>query len=324
VKAIAYRQYGSPGEVLGLEDIETPAPGDDEVLVRVVAAAVNPLDWHLVRGRPYFLRMMTGLRKPKSPRLGGDVAGRVEAVGKNVARFSVGDPVFGTLNGSFAEYGCAVQTRVALKPDSVTFEQAATIGIAGLTALQGLRDKGEVKAGEEVLINGASGGVGTFAVQIAKTLGAKITGVCSSRNVDMVRSLGADHVVDYTREDFTGLGARYDVLLDCVGNHSLSEYRRVLNPGGRGVLVGGPDRGWAFDLLFDLISARLLSAVTSQRLSPMLGVVNQEDLMQVADLVASGKLAPVIDTRYPLEQVPDALRYVEAGHARGKVVITVE
>lgn len=322
MKAWVYHEYGSPGEVLRLRDIETPAPGEAEVLIKVIAAAVNPLDWHLVRGRPYFLRMMTGLRRPKSPRLGGDVAGRIEAVGKDVTRFSVGDAVFGTCHGSFAEYGCAAEARVAPKPDRVTFVQASTIGIAGLTALAGLRDKGRLQGGQSVLINGASGGVGTFAVQIAKRFDAKVTGVCSTRNVEMVRALGADRVIDYTRDDFIRPGERYDVVVDCIGNHSLSEYRRILSRAGRYVMVGGPDRGWAFGLIFDLVAMRLLSAMTRQTLGMLLQAAPREYLTELGEMVASGRIDPVIDRRYAIEEIPDAIRYVEEGHARGKVVIT--
>src|SRR5947208_12980794 len=242
MKAIVYRNYGSP-DVLRLEEIEKPTAGDDEVLIKVRAAAVNPLDL-LFRGTSYMVRMITGLRKPKDTRLGVDVAGQVEAVGRNVTQFKPGDAVFGTCKGAFAEYVCASESAVVVKPDNVTFEQAASVPIAALTALQGLRlgglgDKGHIQPGHKVLINGASGGVGTFAVQIAKSFGAEVTGVCSTRNVEMVQSLGADHVIDYTKEDFTKGGQRYDVILDNVGNHSLSEYRRLLTPNGTYVLIGG-------------------------------------------------------------------------------------
>src|SRR5712691_2830069 len=240
MKAIVYRTYGSPN-VLHLEETATPTPTDDQVLIRVRAASVNPYDWHFMRGKPYIMRMMIGgLRKPKDTRLGVDFAGTVEAVGKNVTRFKPGDEVFGGRTGAFAEYVCVRESRaVALKPANVTFEQAASVPIAGITALQGVRDKGKVQPGQKVLIYGASGGVGTFAVQIAKSMGADVTGVCSTKNLDMVRSLGADHVIDYTKEDFTKGDQRYDVILDNVANHSLSECRRVLNPDGKYVLIGG-------------------------------------------------------------------------------------
>lgn len=324
MKAFVYREYGSPEEVLRLEDIETPAPDDDEVLVSVRAASVNPLDWHLLRGRPYFLRMMIRLGKTQTARLGGDVAGQIEAVGKNVNQFRAGDEVFGICHGSFAEYGCAAQSRIVAKPDDVSYEQAATVGIAGVTALQGLRDKGQLEAGQKVLINGASGGVGTFAVQIAKALDSEVTGVCSARNLEMVRSLGADHVVDYTRDDFTRLGERYDVILDCVSTHSLFECRRVLNPGGRYVMIGGPDTGWAVNLLTDLMAMRVLSALTSQKFGMCISAINPKDLAAVGKMVAAREVKPFIERRYSFHEIPDAIRYVEDGHTRGKVVITLE
>lgn len=240
MKAIVYSNYGSP-DVLKYEEIEKPTPGDDEVLIKVCATSVNPADWHFMRGTPYMIRLMLGLRKPKNRRLGIDVAGVVEAVGRNAIRFKPGDEVFGNCIGAFAEYVCTSESKLVTKPRSITFEQAATVNVAALTALQALRDKARVQAGQKVLINGAAGGVGTFAVQIAKSFGADVTGVCSTRNVEMVRSIGADRVIDYTREDFTSSGQRYDIILDCIGNHSLSEYRRVLNPKGIYVGIGGSD-----------------------------------------------------------------------------------
>ncbi len=323
MKAIVYCDYGSP-DVLKLEDVEKPVPADDQLLIRVRAASVNPLDWHFVRGTPYVARMEMGLRKPKVTQLGVDYAGTVESVGKNVTQFKPGDAVFGGRTGAFAEYVRVRADRaVALKPANLTFEQAAAVPVAAITALQGLRDKGKVQPGQKVLINGASGGVGTFAVQIAKSFGAEVTGVCSTRNVDMVRSIGADRVIDYTREDFTKNGQRYDVILDNVGNHSLSECRRALNPKGKYVIVGGPAGRWV-DPLPRAFSAVVLSWFVSQDMSMFLAELNQKDLTILRDLMQAGKVTPVVDRRYRLSEVPAAIRYLEEGHARGKVVITVE
>ena len=320
MKAIVYSDFGSP-DVLRCEEIEKPTPGDDEVLIRVHAASVNPLDWHFMRGTPYLARIMFGLRRPNSPRLGVDLAGRVEAVGKNVTRFKPGDDVFGGGNGAFAEYACASESSLVTKPRNVTFEQAAAVNIAAMTALQGLR-KGRIQPGQEVLSNGAAGGVGTFAVQIAKSFGARVTGVCSTRNVDMVRSIGADEVIDYTSEDFTKSGRRYDIILDCIGNHSLSALRRVLKPKGTYIIVGGPDGKWLGPFP-RVIAAILLSRFVSQKLLMMLSQGSTEDLTFIRELIEAGKVTPVIDRRYSLSEVPEAIRYVEEGHARGKVVITV-
>ncbi len=322
MKAIAYSHYGSP-DVLRLEDIEEPTAGDDEVLIRVRAASVNPFDWHLMRGTPYFLRMMAGLRRPKDTRLGVDVAGEVAAAGKNVTSFKAGDEVFGAGRGALAEYARIPASALVAKPYSVTFEQAAAAPLAALTALQGLRDEGQIQPGQRVLINGAAGGVGTFAVQIAKSFGADVTGVCSTRNVEMVRSIGADRVVDYTREDFTTSGRLYDLILDAVGNHSLLACRRALNPTGRYVAVGGQSSRWMIGFLARVIAAPVWSRFVSQRLSIVMTRPSQEDLATVRDLMAAGKVTPVIDRRYRLSEVPDAIRYLEEGHARGKVVITV-
>jgi NADPH:quinone reductase-like Zn-dependent oxidoreductase len=327
MKAIVYCDYGLPN--LKLEDVEKPTPNDDQVLVRVHAASVNPLDWHYIEGTPYIMRVMgVGLRKPKDTRLGVDYAGAVEAVGKNVTQFKPGDEVFGGRTGAFAEYVCArAAGSVALKPASVTFEQAASVPIAGITALQGLRDKGKVQPGQKVLINGASGGVGTFAVQIAKSFGANVTGVCSTRNLDMVRSLGADHMIDYTEQDFTKGEQRYDVILDNVANRSLSECKRVLNPDGKYVLIGGGgvnESRWLGPGLTHAFKAMVLSKFVSQQMGMMLAQLNQKDLTVLADLMQSGKVTPVIDRRYKLSEVPAAIAYLEEGHARGKVVITLE
>src|SRR5438105_4553955 len=326
MKAIVYCDYGLTN--LKLQDIEKPTPNDDQLLVRVRAASVNPYDWHFVEGTPKIMRAMgVGLRKPKDTRLGVDFAGTVEAVGKNVTRFKPGDEVFGGKGGAFAEYVCPRAGRaVALKPANITFEQAASVNIAGITALQGLRDKGKVQSGEKVLINGASGGVGTFAVQIAKSFGADVTGVCSTRNVDMVRSLGADHVIDYTKEDFTKSAERYDVILDNVPNHSLSECRRILNPNGKSVMIGGggPNDSRWIGPFGRVIKTMVLSPFVSQKMGMMMADTNQSDLTILADMMQSGKVKPVIDRTYKLSEVPDAIRYLEEGHARGKVVITVE
>jgi NADPH:quinone reductase-like Zn-dependent oxidoreductase len=321
MQAIVYRRYGPPS-ILQLAEIARPTPTGNEVLIRVRAACVNPLDWHYLRGTPYGIRFMTGLRKPKSQQLGMDLAGEVEAVGSQVTQFHPGDAVFGMGLGAFAEFARAPESSLALKPANVTFEQAASAPIAALTALQGLRDHGHLQPNQNVLINGASGGVGTFAVQIARVLGAEVTGVCSTRNVDMVRTLGADHVVDYTQSDFTQTGDRYDILLDCIGNHPLQACRRVLNPKGFYIGVGAPAGKWVapMDRAF---AARVLTRFVSQRLQFMLAKSSQPDLNLIAEWMATGKVTPTIDRTYKLSDVPDAIRYVEEGHARGKVVITL-
>ena len=300
-------------------------------LITVRAASVNPYDWHFLRGLPYLLRMRIGLGKPKDTRLGVDVAGQVESVGKNVVEFKTGDHVFGCARGAFAEYACASEAKLARKPGNVTFEQAASLPIAGLTALQGLRHgarggKGEMPQGKRVLINGAAGGVGTFAVQIARSLGAEVTGVCSTRNVDMVRSLGANQVVDYLREDFTESVRRYDLILDCVANHSLSAFRRVLHPRGSYIMVGAADGGgrWMIGVLTRLLKAFVSSRFVGQKLLMIGAKITTEDLTTLGELLNTGKVTPVIDRRYRLSEVPEAIRYLEQGHARGKVVVTVE
>src|SRR5436190_12821767 len=325
MKAIVYCDYGLGN--LKLENVEKPVPNDDQVLVRVRATSVNPYDWHFIEGTPKIMRLGVGLRKPKGTRLGVDYAGTVEAVGKNVTRFKPGDEVFGGKDGSFAEYVCVRQDRlVATKPANITFEEAGSVDIAGVTALQAIRDKGKVQAGQKMLINGASGGVGTLAVQIAKSMGADVTGVCSTRNVDLVKSLGADHVIDYTKEDFTKSAERYDVMLDNVGNRSLSECKGVLTPTGKYVLIGGggaSDQGFLGGL-GKALWAMVFSKFVNQQMGMMMADANHNDLAILADMMQSGKLKPVIDRTYKLEQVPDAIRYVEKGHARGKVVIAVE
>jgi len=326
MKAIVRCDYGT-ADVLRLEQVETPVPGDDEILVRVRAAAINPLDWHEMRGTPYVMRLGTGLRKPKDTRLGVDFAGTVEAVGGNVTRFKPGDAVFGGRSGALAQYLVVRQDRaVAPKPTNLSFEQAATAGIAAITALQALRDGGRLQPGEKVLVNGASGGVGTFAVQIAKSMGAEVTGVSSTRNVELVRSLGADHVIDYTREDYSAGGRLYDVILDNVGNRSLSENRRVLPPTGRYVLIGGggPEAGNWIGPMVKPLQAVLLSPFVSQDMGMFLSALTNEDMQRLAELMQSGAVTPVIDRSYSLSEVPEAIRYLEQGRARGKVVITME
>jgi len=329
MKAAIYTRYGPP-DVVQMAEVEKPVPRDDEVLIRVRAAAVNPYDWHFMRGEPYPVRIAAGgLRKPKDSRLGADVAGEIEAAGRNITQFKPGDAVFGSCKGAFAEYACASESNLAMKPDNVTFEQAASVPIAAFTALQGLRrggltKDGKIQSGHKVLINGAAGGVGTFAVQIAKSFGAVVTGVCSTRNVEMVRSIGADQVVDYTQEDFTKSARRYDVVLDCVGNHSFSECRRVMNPRGIYVGAGGTSDNWMIVPLTRAIKALVLSWFVSQKQVMVLAKPSKEDLTFMGELMAIGKVTPVIDKRYGLSEVREAVRYLEAGHARGKVVITVD
>jgi NADPH:quinone reductase-like Zn-dependent oxidoreductase len=324
MKAVVYRCYGSP-DVVKLESVAKPTLEDDRMLVKVHAASVNPLDWHYMRGKPYIMRASSGMGTPEDIRLGVDFAGTVEAVGKSVQQFKPGDAVFGGADGSFAEY---VKVRaagsVAAKPANLTFEQAAAVPIAAVTALQALRDVGKLQAGQKVLVNGASGGVGTFAVQIAKALGAEVTAVCSTRNVATARSIGADRVIDYTQEDFTKGAQRYDLIIDNVGSHSLSDYRHVLTPKGILVMVGAPsDEPWLGPLSAS-IKAALVSPFVSQKLGFFLADLNQNDLNILGQLAAAGKLTPVIDRRYPLGETAAAIQYVEAGHARGKVIITVD
>ena len=323
MKAVVFHDYGSP-DVLKCEDIEKPAPGDSEVLLKVRAASVNPVDWHGMRGKPYVMRMMGGLGKPKSTRLGCDVAGKIESVGQSVTQFKPGDEVFGggLGLGAFAEYVCAPESSAFVtKPDNLTFEQAAAVPVAAFTALQGLREKGQIQPGQSVLINGAAGGVGTFAVQIAKAFGANVTGITSTRNLDLVRSLGADRAIDYTKEDFTKGAQRYDVILDAVGNHSLSAYKRVLNRKGVCAIVAGPDGLW-LGPLSRFIQALALSPFVNQKFLPFIARPNKEDLTIISKLMETRKVTPVIDRCYRLSEVPQALRYLEEGHARGKVVIS--
>ena len=323
MKAVVYTEYGPP-DVLHLEEVAKPIPTDDEVLVRVYASSVNPAEWHYMQGAPYVMRMETGLRKPKNSRLGVDFAGVVEAVGKNVTQFRQGDEVFGGKLGAFAEYISVREGRaVVQKPTNVTFEEAAAVPTAAITALQGLRDMGGLQPGQKALINGASGGVGTFAVQIAKALGAEVTGVCSTRNVDLVRSLGADRVVDYTREDFTQSDQRYDLLLDVSGSRSWSACRRVLKPKASLVIVGGPKVNRWIGPLGHMIKVRLASLRASQKVVFFMAKFNTPDMEVLRELLESGKVTPVVDRRYALKELPEAMRYLGAGHARGKIVITV-
>jgi len=324
MKAVVYYNYGSP-DVLKYEKIEKPTAGDDEVLVKVHAASVNPYDWHFMRAHRTSFVYWPELLKPSITRLGVDVAGRVEAVGTNVTQFKPGDEVFRACRGAFAEYACASDQALVAKPDNVTFEQAASVPIAAITALQGLRNKGDIQPGQKVLINGAAGGVGTFAVQIAKWFGADVTGVCSTRNVEMVRSIGADRVADYTQEDFTISERRYDLIFDCVGNHSLSACRRVLLPKGTYIAVGGPSGRWMIGAFARAIMAPMLLWFVSQNLVMVLAKPSKEDLSIMRELMGAGKvITTVIDKRYELSEVPEAIRYLEEGHARGKVVITLE
>lgn len=324
MKAIVRTKYGPP-EVLHLKEAEKPVPSEGKVLVEIRAASVNPADYHEMRA-PFLFRLIgrMGLRRPKDPRLGTDIAGRVEAVGSNVTQFKPGDEVFGVCAGGFAEYAIARQERLALKPANSSFEEAAAVPVAGFTALQALRDRGHVQLGQKVLVNGASGGVGTFLVQIAKSYGGEVTGVCSTRNLDMVRSIGADHVIDYAKEDFTRNGQRYDLICDAVGNHSVSDYKRALNPKGVCVILGfsGMSR-----LLSNAFSGRLSRG--AKKVGMMMAKSDQKDLVALKELIEAGKVVPVIDRLYPLSETADAIRYVEGpkhrpGHARGKVIITVE
>jgi NADPH:quinone reductase-like Zn-dependent oxidoreductase len=321
MKAIVRTKYGPP-EVLQLKEAEKPTPTDSQILVKINAASANPVDWHEMRGAPFPVRFGMGLRKPKNPRLGTDIAGRVEAVGNSVTQFHPGDEVLGTCAGAFAEYASAREIRLVLKPANISFEQAAAVPVAAITALQGLRDSGRIQAGEKVLVNGASGGVGTFAVQIAKSFGTEVTGVCSTRNQDMVRSIGADHVIDYTQEDFTKNGQRYDLIFDAVGNHSVSDCKRALRTQGICVIAGysGVPRMLEHALLGPLKS------MTGNGKVGLMGVAKiiQRDLVFLKELLETGKVVPVIDRRYPLDETAEAIRYLEEGHARGKVIITVE
>jgi NADPH:quinone reductase-like Zn-dependent oxidoreductase len=322
VKAIVQDRYGSP-DVLELRDIDVPEVKDHDVLIRVRAASVNAADWHFMRGLPYVARLSLGLIKPKTRVRGRDAAGYIEAVGKSVTRFRPGDEVYAEVDtGSFAEFTCVPEDVVGLKPANLTFEEAAAVPLAANTALQGLRDRGRVQAGQKVLIYGASGGVGTFAVQIAKAFGADVTGVCRTKKMDMVRLIGADHVIDYTQEDFTQKGQRYDLFFDLVGNRSLSDCRRVLSPEGTLVLSGGEGGRW-IGAVGHLIGSLARGVFMKQKVQPFLAKKSGEDLAVLKELIEAGKIRPVIDRAYPLSEVPGAIRYLEDGRAQGKVVITV-
>lgn len=323
MKGLVMQCYGAP-DVLALEQVAKPTPADDQLLVKVHAAALNPVDWHYMRGSPYIMRLSSGIGSPNDPRVGVDFAGTVEAVGKNVTRFKPGDEVFGGADGAVAEYVVVRESRgVALKPANVTFEQAGSVAVAALTALQGLRDHGGIKPGQKVLINGASGGVGTFAVQIAKDFGAEVTGVCSTRNVELVRSLGADHVIDYTQQDFAASAERYDIILDNVANRSLSDLRRVLQPTGTIVIVGGAKGDWIGPLLPPL-KALLLQPFVDQKMKVFIAKLGQDDMELLGELMQAGKVTPVIDQRFAFEEAAKAMEYLEAGRARGKVVVDIE
>jgi NADPH:quinone reductase-like Zn-dependent oxidoreductase len=365
MKAVVYTKYGSP-DILQFTEVEKPTPNENQVLVKVYAASANPLDWHRMRGEPFLARMSEGFLKPKNPKLGADIAGRFEAVGNNVTEFKPGDEVFGSIGaGGFAEYVCAGEKYFALKPSSLSFEATAAAPVVGFTALQGLRDAGHIQSGQKVLVNGAAGGVGTFAVQIAKSYGVEVTGVCSTRNMDMMHSIGADHVIDYTQEDFTRNGQFYDLIYDAVGNRSVSDYKRALHPNGICVVAGFTtlvhvsrsyfpvptmdDGRWTMALssivyrlsspepatnirravLVRLFEHIVVGAWVSRRGSQKIGLMgmakpNKEDLIFIKDLLESGKVVPVIDRRYPLSETAEAIRYLEEGHAQGKVIITVE
>jgi len=326
LKAIVYHSYGSP-DVLKLEDVEKPTPSDDELLIRVRAASVNPLDFHFMRGHTF---KMPGQKSPKYKRMGVDVAGEVEAVGKNITQFKVGDAVFGGCGrkgwangiGSFAEYVCGLEDKLVLMPSNLSFAQASSLPIAACTALQGLRDKGRIQQGQKVLIEGASGGVGTFAVQIAKAFGAEVTAVASTKKLETARLIGADHLIDYTEQDFTRASQRYDLIVGANSHHTIFECRRVLTPNGRYVETGG-----AFNItkiLYAVLLGPLLSRTGGKKTSLFIANINQEDLQFLASLAQTGKIIPVLDRSYPLRETADAIRYLEEGHACGKIVLTVD
>ena len=325
MKALVYHTYGDI-DVLRIEEIDRPAINDDQVLIKVHAASVNPLDWHTMRGAPYIMRLDAGLREPKDIQLGADVAGEVVAVGRNASEFKPGDEVFGTGGGTLAEYVRSSKNKIVAKPAEISFEQAAAVPVAALTALQGVRDHGHIHAGQKVLINGASGGVGTFAVQIAKAFGAEVTGVCSTRNLQMVSGIGADHVIDYTKADFTAGSERYDVIVDAVGNQSLSAIRRVLKPDGTYVLIGGggpEESNGLLGPLAGMLKLMVMKPFVSQHLEMFIAAINHDDLATLAKMMKEKTVTPVIDRTYPLSEAPSAIGYLEQGHARGKVIVVV-
>lgn len=322
MKAAVYTSYGS-ADVVHIADVDKPVPKDNEVLIKVHAASLNPLDWRFMHGQPRVFRFMPKLLKMPIGRPGVDVAGEIEAVGAKVTQLEPGDTVFGSCPASMAEYACAKETGVVRKPDNVTFEEAASINVAGVTAVQGLRDHGKIQPGYKVLINGAAGGVGTFAVQLGKILNAHVTGVCSTRNLELIRSIGADEAIDYTREDFTKGSQRYDVILDCVGNHSFSECRRVMTPAGRCMMIGAPHDASFTEIMATLVVGHLQSMFGSQKCISFIAKSSQSDLTLLGGLVADGKLKPVIDKSYRLSEAREAMRHVEEGHARGKVIVRI-
>jgi len=322
MKAIFRTAYGST-DILTLKEIDKPVPKDNELLIKVYAASVNPLDWHILRGVPFIVRLMGfGLLKPKHQILGADMSGRVEAIGKNVTQFKAGDEIIGTGMGGFAEYTCISENRAVSKPATISFEQAATIPVAGVTALQALRENGHLQSGQHVLINGASGGVGTFAIQIAKVLGAQVTGVCSGKNVEMVRSIGADHVIDYTKEDFWLIGKEYDLIVDNAAFHSIRKPLSILKATGIYVGVGGSSS--FLSILQSFVFNKIIAKIMGRKVVSFMANVNQADLLYLRELLEAGKITPVIDRKYSLSQTPEAIRYVEKGHARGKVVIAFD
>ncbi|NKB38218.1 MAG: zinc-binding dehydrogenase [Gammaproteobacteria bacterium] len=323
MQAIDYQCYGSPDVIRQIDSIR-PVAKDGEIQIKVHAAAVNPYDWHYLRGSPYIMRLLSGIGSPKDNRLGVDFSGTVTALGPGVKNFKIGDGVIGASSGAFAEYLTMNENRgVVKKPENITFQQAASVPIAAITALQALRDKGQLRAGQKVLINGASGGVGTFAVQIAKAMGAQVSGVCSSRNVEMVKSIGADYVIDYKKENYTTAGKQYDLILDMVGNHSLLANRKAMSSSATLVMVGGPKGNWIAPLI-GLLKAPLVSLFVEQNFVELLAEISKEDLNYLAELMAEGKVVPVIDRLYPLAEVADAIRYSETGRARGKIIIEIE
>ena len=319
MKAVLYRRYGPP-DVLEFVDVDKPIPGNDEILIKVHAASINALDWRLMRGTPRIARPMFGLRRPKTPRLGRDVAGVVEAVGHNITQFKPGDAVFGVCVGAFAEYAIAKENRLVPKPSNVSFEEVAAVPIAAITSLQGLRNKGHIRPGQKVLVDGASGGVGTFTVQIAKSFGAEVTAVCSTGNVDQMRLLGADHVIDYKKDDFTQHGQHYDLIVAANAHRSIFDYRGALTPNGIYVLLGGG----GIEILQAMLLGPWLSKLGNKKMGFMGARIKKEDLLYLSGLLARGKIKPVIDRCYALNQTAEAIRYLEEGHAKGKVVITVD